>query len=118
LKNDFVELFMAMAEGTLDQISLEVDPRTATTVMAVSGGYPESYEKGKEITGLEKVSGSLVFHAGTRAESGKTLTNGGRVLAVTSFGGDFGEALDLSYRNLDKIHFDGIYYRKDLGFDL
>ena len=118
LGNDFVELFMAMAEGTLDKIELEVDPRAATTVMAVSGGYPESYEKGKEITGLEKVSGSLVFHAGTKAVKGKTLTNGGRVLAVTSFGGDFREALELSYRNLEKIRFEGIYYRKDLGFDL
>src|SRR5690606_12878440 len=118
LGNDFVELFSAMAQGTLDKIELDIDPRAATTVMAVSGGYPESYEKGKEITGLEKVSGSLVFHAGTKEESGKTLTNGGRVLAVTSFGKDFREALELSYRNLEKIHFDGIYYRKDLGFDL
>ncbi len=118
LKSDLVEVLMAMANGTLDQINLEIDERTATTVMAVSGGYPEAYEKGKEITGAENVEDSLVFHAGTKLSNGKVVTNGGRVIAVTSFGKDFKEALQKSYQNMEKLHFDGMYYRKDLGFDL
>ncbi|MFD2100209.1 phosphoribosylamine--glycine ligase [Flagellimonas iocasae] len=118
LKSDLVEVLTAMANGTLDKINLEIDERTATTVMAVSGGYPEAYEKGKEITGTENVQGSLVFHAGTKLSGGKVVTNGGRVIAVTSFGKDFKEALQKSYQNMEKLHFDGMYYRKDLGFDL
>lgn len=118
LKSDLVEVLRAMANGTLDQINLEIDERAATTVMAVSGGYPEAYEKGKEITGTENVRDSIVFHAGTKLSEGKIVTNGGRVLAVTSFGKNFKEALKQSYLNMEKIQFDGMYYRKDLGFDL
>ena len=91
IKSDLVELFQAVADGKLNEVSLEIDERSATTVMIVSGGYPEEYEKGKEISGLDKVEGSLVFHAGTKLENGKVVTNGGRVLAVTSFGNDFQE---------------------------
>lgn len=118
LKSDLVEVLLAMANGSLDQIDLQIDERAATTVMAVSGGYPEAYEKEKQITGTEKVEGSLVFHAGTKLSNGKVVTNGGRVIAVTSFGKDFKEALQKSYQNMEKLHFDGMYYRKDLGFDL
>ncbi len=118
LKSDFVEVLSAMSKGTLGKVNLEIDNRTATTVMAVSGGYPEAYEKGKEITGFEAVEDSVVFHAGTKLEEENVVTNGGRVLAVTSFGKDFREALDKSYQNMQKLHFDGMYYRKDLGFDL
>lgn len=118
LQSDLVEVLMAMANGTLDQIDLKIDNRTATTVMAVSGGYPEAYEKGKEITGTDTVAGSLVFHAGTKVSNGKVVTNGGRVLAITSFGKDFREALQQSYQNMEKVQFEGMYYRKDLGFDL
>src|SRR5690606_14052277 len=118
LKNDLVEVFLAMAKGTLNEIELDIDPRTATTVMAVSGGYPESYHKGKKITGLEQVTGSTVFHAGTKTMDGEVVTNGGRVLAVTCLGEDFKKALETSYKNLEKISFEGMYYRRDLGFDL
>lgn len=118
IQNDLVEVFQAVANQTLDQIEIKIDDRTATTVMTVSGGYPGAYEKGKEITGLEKVEGSLVFHAGTTLEDDKVVTNGGRVMAVTSFGANFKEALAKSYENVEKIHFDKMNYRKDLGFDL
>ncbi|MET1258510.1 phosphoribosylamine--glycine ligase [Flagellimonas sp. DF-77] len=118
LKNDLLELLEATTEGQLDQVQLEVDERTATTVMAVSGGYPGSYEKGKPIKGLDSVENATVFHAGTRKEGDDVVTNGGRVLAVTAFGGHFSEALKTSYGNMAKIEFDGMYYRKDLGFDL
>jgi len=118
LQSDLVEVLLAMANGTLDQIDLKIDDRAATTVMAVSGGYPEAYEKGMEISGTEMVEGSLVFHAGTKVSDGKVVTNGGRVLAITSFGNDFKEALKRSYQNMEKIQFEGMYYRKDLGFDL
>lgn len=118
LKSDLVEVLSAMANGTLDQIDLQIDERAATTVMAVSGGYPEAYEKGKEISGTENIHDSIVFHAGTKLANGKVVTNGGRVIAITSFGNDFREALQKSYQNMEKLHFDGMYYRKDLGFDL
>ncbi|WP_127136082.1 phosphoribosylamine--glycine ligase [Flagellimonas oceanensis] len=118
LKSDLVEVLLAMANGTLDQVDLQIDERAATTVMAVSGGYPEAYEKGKEITGTENIKDSIVFHAGTKLSDGKVVTNGGRVIAITSFGKDFKEALKTSYQNMEKLHFDGMYYRKDLGFDL
>lgn len=118
IKNDLVDILTAMAKGKLDEINLEIDQRTATTVMAVSGGYPEAYEKGKEITGIENIEDSLVFHAGTKKKDGKVVTNGGRVIAITSLGNDFQEALQKSYQNMEKLHFDGMYYRKDLGFDL
>nr|WP_299071505.1 phosphoribosylamine--glycine ligase [uncultured Allomuricauda sp.] len=118
IKNDLVDLLVATAEGKLDEIDLEIDQRTATTVMAVSGGYPEAYKKGKEITGIDSIADSLVFHAGTKLSDGKVVTNGGRVIAITSYGKDFREALRQSYQNMEKLHFDGMYYRKDLGFDL
>ncbi|UUV22534.1 phosphoribosylamine--glycine ligase [Paenimyroides aestuarii] len=118
IKSDLVELFEAVASQTLDQAVLEIDERTATTVMMVSGGYPEDYEKGKLITGLDQVENSIVFHAGTAEKDGNIVTNGGRVLAITSYGNNFKEALAQSYQNVEKINFDKKYYRTDLGFDL
>ncbi|CAM4102549.1 phosphoribosylamine--glycine ligase [Zobellia nedashkovskayae] len=118
IKNDLVEVFEAVANGTLDDINLELDPRTASTVMLVSGGYPEAYEKGKEITGFDSVEDSLVFHAGTQLKEGKVVTSGGRVMAVTSFGDNFKEALATSYKNIENIKFQDMNYRKDIGFDL
>ena len=118
LKSDLVELFIAIANQTLDQISLEIDDRSATAIMIVSGGYPEDYEKGKVISGIENVEDSMIFHAGTKIENGKIVSNGGRVLAVTSYGDNFGEAIKKSYQNIAKLHFDTMYYRKDIGFDL
>jgi phosphoribosylamine--glycine ligase len=118
LKSDLVSLFKAVATQTLDQVELEIDPRSATTIMVVSGGYPEDYEKGKAISGLEHVDGSIVFHAGTALQNDQVVTNGGRVLAVTSYGDTFQEAIKKSYQNIDKLHFDKMYFRKDIGFDL
>ncbi|MEO9558431.1 MAG: phosphoribosylglycinamide synthetase C domain-containing protein, partial [Nonlabens ulvanivorans] len=88
------------------------------TVMSVAGGYPQAYDKGMEITGLDEVVDSIVFHAGTTVKDGKVVTNGGRVMTVTSYGTDFNEALKKSYQNVDKLHFDRMYYRTDIGFDL
>ncbi len=118
IKNDLVEVFQAVSNQTLNTIDLQLDDRTATTVMLVSGGYPESYEKEKEIKGVENVKDSLVFHAGTKFKDDKLVTAGGRVMAITSFGNDFKEALKKSYQNIEKIHFDKMNYRKDIGFDL
>ena len=118
VKSDFVELLEGAADGTLGEKEIEIDEQVAATVMLVSGGYPGSYEKGKEISGLELVANSIVFHAGTKPEGDKVLTNGGRVLAVSSMGSNRIEALENSYRNAKVIQFDKKYYRKDLGFDL
>ena len=118
IKNDLVELLMATAQGKLSDIILELDPRSATTVVSVSGGYPEAYEKGKKISGLDTHSESIVFHAGTHLNQGEVLTNGGRVLAVTSFGESHKEAVEKSYEILNGIDYEGMYYRKDIGFDL
>ena len=118
LQSDLVEIFRAMANQTLDQVAFEIDPRSATTIMVVSGGYPEDYEKGKVISGLENVEGSIVFHAGTTLKDDQVVTNGGRVIAVTSYGDNFKEAIAKSYANIKKITFDKMYYRKDIGFDL
>ncbi len=118
LKSDLVELFLAVANEKLDEFNLEVDERSATTVMLVSGGYPEDFEKGKVITGLESVKDSIVFHAGTKLDNGNVVSNGGRVMAITSYGNNFQEALDKSYENVNKIHFDNMNFRKDIGFDL
>ncbi|PVX45902.1 phosphoribosylamine--glycine ligase [Flavobacterium sp. 103] len=118
LKSDLVELFLAVANEKLDEFNLEVDERSATTVMIVSGGYPEDFEKGKIITGLETVTDSIVFHAGTKLDNGNVVSNGGRVMAITSYGDNFQEALDKSYKNVNQLHFDKMNFRKDIGFDL
>ncbi|WP_172919268.1 phosphoribosylamine--glycine ligase [Capnocytophaga canis] len=118
IESDLVAVFQSLKSQTLDELTLQITPESATTVMMVSGGYPEDYEKGKIITGIENVSGSIVFHAGTARKGDDLVTSGGRVLAVTSFGKDFKEALKKSYENIEKIHFDKMYFRKDIGFDL
>ena len=118
IKSDFVDLLVGAAEGTLAQKSIEIDHRTAVTVMLVSGGYPGDYEKGKVISGLDKVEDSIAFHAGTSFKNGNVCTDGGRVIAVSSYGENMKEALACSYKNAGRIEFEGIYYRKDLGFDL
>jgi phosphoribosylamine--glycine ligase len=118
IKNDLVEVFQAVANEQLNQLDLQLDDRTATTVMLVSGGYPEAYEKGKEISGYDRIEDSLVFHAGTTLNKGRVVTNGGRVMAITSFGDDFKQALKKSYQNIEKISFDRMNYRSDIGFDL
>ncbi|WP_281227389.1 phosphoribosylamine--glycine ligase [Flavobacterium aquiphilum] len=118
LKSDLVELFLAVANEKLGEFNLEVDERSATTVMIVSGGYPEDFEKGKVITGFEKITDSIVFHAGTKLDNGNVVTNGGRVMAITSYGDNFQEALSKSYKNVDQLHFEKMYFRKDIGFDL
>ena len=118
LKSDLLELLKACGNKTLDQFEVSIEERAAVTVMLVSGGYPEAYEKGKEITGTNDVHDSILFHAGAKNEGGKIVTSGGRVMAVTSYGNDYNEALKKSYQNIEKLHFDKMYYRKDLGFDL
>ena len=118
IKSDLFDLFEGVANQNLDEKSFSVTDKTATTVMLVAGGYPEAYEKNKEITGFESVDESFVFHAGTATKDDKVVTNGGRVMAVTSFGDTIEEALEKSYRSIDKIRFDQMNYRKDIGFDL
>lgn len=118
IESDLVEIFEKVSAGKLNEVKLQLKAESAATVMLVSGGYPEAYEKGKEITGFENIEDSIVFHAGTSEENGKIKTSGGRVLAITSFGNDFEQALKKSYLNAEKLHFDKMYFRKDLGFDL
>jgi phosphoribosylamine---glycine ligase len=118
LRNDLVELCLATATGTLDQHTIEVDDRTVVTVVMVAGGYPGTYEKGRKITGLDNRQEGMIFHAGTKNENGSTVTNGGRVLAVTSYGHTIEEALQQCMRKVSGIHFDGAYYRRDIGYDL
>ena len=119
IKNDFLEMMISTANQSLGNTNLKLDLKTASTVVMVSGGYPEEYEKGLEINGIPKDSqDSIVFHAGTKNLNGKTVTNGGRVLSVTSIGNDFKEALKKSYDTIEKIDYQKKYYRKDLGFDL
>jgi len=118
IKSDLLDLFIGVTTETLDRKKLEIDDRTAVTVMMVSGGYPGSYEKGKEIIGLDEVTDSILFHAGTVIEDHRVVTAGGRVLAVTSYGNNMDEALVRSYQSISKLCFDKCAYRKDIGFDL
>lgn len=118
LNTDLMEIFVAIKEQTLNRIDIEVNPKTAATVVLVSGGYPGSYEKGHPIKGLESVENALVFHAGARNDGDKVVTSGGRVMAVTAFGNDYKAALSKSYQAISNINFQGMNYRKDLGFDL
>lgn len=118
IKSDFVDLLEGVATKTLNDKVLEIDNRYAVTVMLVSGGYPGDYEKNKEMTGLESVTDSILFHAGTKLSDGKVLTNGGRVIAISSYGATKEEALTLSFKNAEKVNYDQKYYRKDIGFDL
>lgn len=118
LNTDIIDLFEAVANGTLDQCPVTFDPRAAVCVMLVSGGYPQSYKKGYPITGLDKVEGSIVFHAGTALTDGQVVTNGGRVIAVSSYGKNKEEALRKSFKEAQKITFTDKYFRRDIGFDL
>ena len=118
IKSDLVELFLAVANQKLDEVSLEIDSRSAATIMMVSGGYPEDFEKGKIITGIENVQDSIIFHAGTKLDNGNVVSNGGRVLAITSVGDEFKDAIKKTYQSIAKLQFDKMYYRKDIGFDL
>ena len=118
INSDLFELFDGVANQTLDQKEFSVTSETATTVMLVSGGYPEAYEKGKVIHGLDQVDGSIVFHAGTKPTDNGIVTSGGRVMAITSFGESIPDALKKSYGNIEKICFDKMNFRRDIGFDL
>ncbi|RKD92439.1 phosphoribosylamine--glycine ligase [Mangrovibacterium diazotrophicum] len=118
IKSDFVDLLMAAAEGTMSEQQIEIDERAAVTVMLVSGGYPGDYTKGIAMSGFDATENSILFHAGTKQKGDQVVTDGGRVLAISSYGANMKEALAQSYANAEKINFEGKYYRKDLGFDL
>lgn len=118
IESDLLDLFEGVANQTLHEKSFSINPKTATTVMLVSGGYPEAYEKGKVMTGFDEVSESIVYHAGTTIKDNEVVTSGGRVMAITSFGDTIEEALKTSYKSIDKIRFEKMNYRKDIGFDL
>ena len=118
IKSDLLDLFEGVGNGNLHEKSFEVDTRFATTVMLVAGGYPEEYRKGDVMTGFENVKDSIAFHAGTKQEGDKVVTNGGRVIAITSFGETMKEALQKSFANAEQIKYEGKYYRSDIGKDL
>jgi len=118
IKSDLLNLFRGIGNGSFSEIDFDISEEVAATVMMVSGGYPEIYEKGKKMSGFEDVEDSLLFHSGTKNDGDKVVTNGGRVLAITSFGKDINEAVNKSFKNAEKINFEGKYYRKDIGFDL
>ena len=118
IKSDLLNLLKGIGDETFSEKDLEISEEVATTIMLVSGGYPEAYEKGKQITGIEKVSDSIVFHAGTKQEGEVVKTNGGRVIALTSFGENMNDSLKKSFDSAEKIAFEGKYFRKDIGFDL
>ena len=118
LKSDLLDLFEGVATSTLSECDIQFDERSVSTVMMVSGGYPDAYEKGKQIFGLNAVSDSIIFHAGTAADGPAVITNGGRVLAATSYGKNLESALKKSYASIDKIEFEKASYRKDIGFDV
>ncbi len=118
LQSDLLELIQGVINGNLNEKEIIIDPRHAVTVMLVSGGYPEAYEKGKPITGFDKISGSYVFHAGTTFANDKVVTNGGRVMAISSYGTSKDDACRQSLANAEQITFEGNYFRRDIGFDL
>lgn len=118
LKSDLLDLLDGVATNTLSECDIQFEERSACTVMMVSGGYPEEYEKGKAIQGLNGISESIVFHAGTAGDGPAVVSNGGRVLAVTSYGKNLDQALERSYRSIDQISFDKAYFRRDIGFDV
>ena len=118
LKSDIVDLFEGVANGNIAEKKVEFDERAAVCVMLVSGGYPEEYKKGYEITGIEDIDGSIVFHSGTALKDGKVVTNGGRVIAVSSYGKDKAEALQKSFEEAQKLQFTDKYFRRDIGQDL
>ena len=118
IKSDLLHILDGVATKTLSECDVEIDERTVTTVVLTAQGYPGKYKKGESITGLENVKDSIVFHAGTKLDSGKIVSNGGRVMAVTSYGVDIPGGLKKSYKSIDLIDFKGKSYRKDIGFDL
>ena len=120
LRSDLLDLFIAVGNETLDSTNLEIDDRVAASIMLVSGGYPEKYQNGKLITGMENATNCVLFHAGTAIdiESESIKTNGGRVMAVTAYGSSMDDALKTAYENVNNIHFEGKYFRTDIGFDL
>lgn len=118
IQSDFLDLMQGVAQQTLSTKTIKIDPRYATTVMLVSGGYPGDYQKGKVIKGLDTITDSILFHAGTTESNNQLVTNGGRVIAISSYGNTKEEALSISYKNADKVQFEGKYFRHDIGFDL